>query len=68
MPIDALLHLDHHRFDADDRIVDQEAEREDQRAERNPLQADPATPMYKATIASVSGTDSATTIPSASRA
>ncbi|PAV92363.1 hypothetical protein WR25_23970 [Diploscapter pachys] len=37
MPIDALLHLDHHRFDADDRVVDQEAEREDQRAERNPL-------------------------------
>ena len=44
MPIDALLHLDHHRFDADDRIVDQEAEREDQRAERNPLQPDPRHP------------------------
>jgi hypothetical protein len=38
--IPALFHLHHHHLDGDDRVVDQQAERDDQRAERNPLQVD----------------------------
>ena len=38
--VEALLHLDDHHLDGDDRIIDQEAERQDQRAERNLVQAD----------------------------
>ncbi|KFB70740.1 MAG: hypothetical protein AW09_004149 [Candidatus Accumulibacter phosphatis] len=39
--IPALFHFHDHHFDGNDRVVDQQAKRDDQRAERNPLQVDP---------------------------
>ena len=39
-PREALLHLDRHHLDRDDRVVDQQAQRQHQRAERNLVQAD----------------------------
>ena len=36
--VPALLHLHHHHLDRDDRVVDQQAERDDQRAERDALE------------------------------
>ena len=36
----ALLHLPHHHLDRDDGVVDQQAERDDQRAERDLVQVD----------------------------
>jgi hypothetical protein len=38
--VPALLHLHHHHLDGDDRVVDEQTERDDQRAERNALQID----------------------------
>ncbi len=38
--IPALLHLHHHHLDGDDRVVDQQAERDHQRAQGNALQVD----------------------------
>ena len=37
---EALLELHHHHLDGDDRVVDQQAERDDQRAERDALEVD----------------------------
>ena len=39
--VQALLHLHHHHLDGDDGVVDQQAEREDQRAERDPVEDAP---------------------------
>ena len=38
--VPALLHLHHHHLDRDDGVVDQQAERDDQRAERDAVQVD----------------------------
>ena len=40
LAIDALLKLADHHFDRDHRVVDEKAERDDQRTQRDPLQAD----------------------------
>ena len=40
-PIPSLLHLHHHHFDGDDRVVDEQPESNDQRAERDPVQVEP---------------------------
>ena len=38
--VPALLHLHHHHLDGDDGVVDQQAERDDQRAERDAVKVD----------------------------
>ena len=38
MRLVALLHLHHHHLDGDDRVIDQQAQRQDQRAERDPVE------------------------------
>ncbi len=38
--VEALLQLDRHHLDRDDRVVDEQAQRQDQRAERDLVQAD----------------------------
>src|SRR3546814_4917023 len=40
-PVNPLLHFHDHRLDDDDRIVDEQAERQDQRAERDPVEIAP---------------------------
>ena len=42
--VEALLQLDRHHFDRDDRVVDQQAQRQDQRPERDLVQADAEQP------------------------
>ncbi len=62
--VPALLHLHHHHLDGDDGVVDQQAERDDQRAERDAVQVDAGIAyMTTKTMASTSGTESATTMP-----
>ena len=39
-PVPALLHLHHHHLDGDDGVVDQQPERDDQRAERDAVKVD----------------------------
>ena len=39
-PVPALLHLHHHHFHRDDGVVDQQSERDDQRAQRDPVQVE----------------------------
>ena len=53
-----------HRVDRGHRVVDQQRQRDDQRAERDALQVDPRRPCISGkTMASVSGIESATTAP-----
>ena len=60
----SLLHLHHHHLDRDDGVVDQQAESDDQRAERDPMQVDAGRVHDDETRSpSTSGTESATMIP-----
>ena len=63
-PVPALLELQRHHLDGDDRVVDQQAERDDQRAERDALQLDArGSTSTRNVSASTSGMHSATTRP-----
>ncbi len=44
--IEALLHLDRHHLHGDDRVVDEESQRQDQRAERDLVQPDVGPPHH----------------------
>ena len=47
--VEALLHLDRHHLDRDDRVVDEQPQRQDQRAERDLVQADVEQPHARGT-------------------
>ena len=59
----ALFHFHHHHFDGDDGIIDQQPERQDQRAQGDTVKVLPEASITTKTTASVNGTAAATTTP-----